>query len=572
MSAKEFHEKLVEIGYPNAKHLEPISLEWLTEDPALSPFFEWFIKEVDSSNVLTQQEVIMYEKLVASGATLLDIDDLDIEDETSVLQEEDSDFDLKKKVDSLKDELKNQKIEFDMLSALHERLNGKVALKSASVGDMKDLEEASDTEFKQTLAKCHHINNEMNGVFDDLRNVLIAIQAISKEAANTSHNSRFLSFLPLEDLNSCHLEYSLMLQELSSVLGLDLDWMNKDKSLERSLSFNQLQFDNEVKRLHECLIKVYKEWTSELIQEKCLTAEVQAAETFLQTLQDGKSAPLRWTRGKISSNMSAALDVKASALHIVDVVIPKLVHDIGDLEMGMAVIGSYDIELKRQNEQMSKLDKIINFLVQQLSLLEFLNGAVRQENKIFADINKLVVHRYDALRYQACGGKDRQIGMQRLVSCFADLEKTQSGCEMFVNLIERNFIPVEKDNSYIGLSGLERVLSALNQMLEISKSKIENTMSGYELECQKLAKIHKTLTNLQETIWMECSTKWGPPLLTPKTVQGKLEELETKIKDATLSLMTITSSYQQKLTILKTNPELQKQRGLYLEFCKRVED
>lgn len=59
MSAKEFHEKLVEIGYPNAKHLEPISLEWLTEDPALSPFFEWFIKEVDSSNVLTQQEVIM---------------------------------------------------------------------------------------------------------------------------------------------------------------------------------------------------------------------------------------------------------------------------------------------------------------------------------------------------------------------------------------------------------------------------------------------------------------------------------------------------------------------------------
>lgn len=62
----------------------------------------------------------------------------------------------------------------------------------------------------------------MNGVFDDLRNVLIAIQAISKEAANTSHNSRFLSFLPLEDLNSCHLEYSLMLQELSSVLGLDL--------------------------------------------------------------------------------------------------------------------------------------------------------------------------------------------------------------------------------------------------------------------------------------------------------------------------------------------------------------
>lgn len=56
--------------------------------------------------------------------------------------------------------------------------------------------------------------------------------------------------------------------------------------------------------------------------------------------------------------MSAALDVKASALHIVDVVIPKLVHDIGDLEMGMAVIGSYDIELKRQNEQMSKLDKV----------------------------------------------------------------------------------------------------------------------------------------------------------------------------------------------------------------------
>lgn len=28
----------------------------------------------------------------------------------------------RKKVDSLKDELKNQKIEFDMLSALHERL------------------------------------------------------------------------------------------------------------------------------------------------------------------------------------------------------------------------------------------------------------------------------------------------------------------------------------------------------------------------------------------------------------------------------------------------------------------
>ncbi|XP_069461129.1 HAUS augmin-like complex subunit 3 [Ambystoma mexicanum] len=74
----EFVDTLKRIGYPKALDLQGNAFDWLYEDPECEPFLNWFCRSLDESNVLSLNQMSVFQTLQATEQTLLDEDDLNL--------------------------------------------------------------------------------------------------------------------------------------------------------------------------------------------------------------------------------------------------------------------------------------------------------------------------------------------------------------------------------------------------------------------------------------------------------------------------------------------------------------
>lgn len=74
MSGLELLTTLKKLKYPGVEKLDAISLDWIFEDQEQLPFLEWFCKNVNEDNILSQEEIERYTSIFTTKLYISDFD------------------------------------------------------------------------------------------------------------------------------------------------------------------------------------------------------------------------------------------------------------------------------------------------------------------------------------------------------------------------------------------------------------------------------------------------------------------------------------------------------------------
>jgi len=443
MNGKEFADTLKLCGLHPSRDSSQ-SFEWMFDCEPLLPFFEWFVHELQPSNVLSTAELKEFDALLAdenSGYVMLDgaqlteaLDTWSVIDnthETASLSTTEDD------IGTLHDHLDSMMLYKDHLQSLSQKL---LACRSEVGEKLKQLEmvaEDADLDLKQsvehTQADAAQLNKSLESIVPPVCQLLDSSSPLSTHWVPTCLQD-FVSALNMDTYHTSeeyftqHLvnftkkkffegiaeiagyvdgdDYSLV--EVSNPDLLLIKGAPEDSVSNtcKELTYNQLFYPS-----------VESRWINALVELHSLQAACAAKEAIVK---HGKNLmDLSALRANLKSAEVALSIVTRDMLHLTDVCIPGKVKEASSLQVVQVLRGDYDLKIARQDYFICNQDQVIRELIIQRSRSEFVSMTLEIESRWHHQLHKLLIAIHQLLQQQ-------HSAFTQKMKMMSDLEKKSS--------------------------------------------------------------------------------------------------------------------------------------------------
>ncbi|XP_065899010.1 HAUS augmin-like complex subunit 3 isoform X2 [Dysidea avara] len=560
----------------------------LLENDRIAQFLQWFCCDVHTSNVLTTDEITRCQEIKRAGNALEGGQlqaAIDRMEGYGCLAKDASTEQLRREISDLQTDVVQARDHLDML--VH--LKGQLDRHHSDLLHKKDTSEAKERSYQQQqqrkLHMCKRGSNKLNEGFEQLKSTVENTMDMYKEVDSelncyerskpATEQSSFLSAYSLDSYHSLEEKFTQALvaytrkQFFQGIADLS---SHSDINDDLDPSHDTPKMDEELKEIQR-LQAIYP--VSEVTRinseacEKQTMATVECAEKQLMLLSqasyvsDDEDA-LKANIVKLQQELS---DVNVELKRVGCDQLPNLVQEMANLQFTSVLTADHDLKLARQDYFTSKQDKVIDCLRSQLSRHQLVLMLYELELRKHRELYKLL----KAVQLQLAQWKedhDQKIKLlQELPQVSTTLQPRQA-----LNPMDKVTFGVYKllENGITTSTTVPTFTDLLSSCTQLVKH-IEHLKNSTQLlqinQLQQTAELERTIFQYEQLLKRyNAEVDPNQPTLVPKDLRDVLAQLTESANKLEIELKQIMQDFNAKKKMLATNPWLQKERELFVNF------